>query len=100
MGRRSKLNILLADIKGSEEEFFRGMDKNGYVWCLHCEQVSKKEDFINNAIEKDWAGCLVDGCDGAGWGMDIFPWLPDEWPRSCHPEYPDVPVIGVEYPLH
>jgi len=64
-----------------------------FSWCLHCERVSKTKDWVDN----DW-NCPYSGCNGAA--LDVSPWKLDDWPRSQHPEYPDIPELGKYYPLY
>jgi len=72
-----------------------------YFWCLHCEKVYPAVDW-DEAGEmcfygKEWI-CPGDGCDGTT--KDAHPWVLEDWPREHHPEYPEVPEIGVYYPLY
>jgi hypothetical protein len=85
-------NEMKSPMSGQEAEYF---------WCLHCEKAYSADDW-DKAGEmcfygKEWL-CPGDGCDGTT--KDAHPWLPGDWPREHHPEYPEVPVIGVYYPLY
>lgn len=42
--------------------------------------------------------CSYGDCDGNPW--DLHPWDKDDFPRAGHLEYPDIPEIGVRYPLY
>lgn len=64
-----------------------------FTWCLHCQRVYKTKKWVKN----DW-NCPDKECDGNA--LDAFSWSPDDWPRSEHPEYPDIPELGKYYPLY
>ena len=64
-----------------------------FTWCLHCECVYRTESWINNNWE-----CPDKQCNGNA--IDAFSWHKDSWPRNVHPEYPEVPEDGKEYPLY
>jgi hypothetical protein len=64
-----------------------------YFWCLHCEKAYPAVDWE----AKDW---WCPGVDCSGSALDAHPWVKENWPREHHPEYPEVPAIGVYYPLY
>jgi hypothetical protein len=64
-----------------------------FSWCLHCERVSRTEEWVNN----DWY-CPYSDCDGSA--LDVSLWDCDHWPRSQHSEYPEIPELGKYYPLY
>lgn len=70
------------------------MSKSDYLWCLHCEKAYPRSWLKRGGY------CPTFGCSGAGLGLDIYEWKPDGWPRVNHPEYPEVPEVGKEYPLY
>jgi hypothetical protein len=42
-----------------------------------------------------------DECPLCGAGEhDVSFWSPGTWPCVANPDYPEVPVLGVEYPLY
>lgn len=47
-----------------------------WLWCLHCERFFQAKD-LRSDFTGGKQGCAFDGCDGAGWKMDIFDW--DDW---------------------
>jgi hypothetical protein len=63
-----------------------------YAWCARCERVYAAITWADN----DWE-CPNANCDGG----------PDDawaWRSGCtllikHPEYPEIPEIGEQYPL-
>lgn len=65
-----------------------------FLWCLHCEKVTPAHEVLSNP-----RGELCE-CGAGGIGVDLFPWHPSTWPRSSHPEYPDIPEVGKAYPLY
>jgi hypothetical protein len=96
-----------------------GAGASGWMWCLHCqraylygcyregEKFSYDEVFVREvmscggseaiAMLDDYMQlCPYPDCDGDA-VMDSQPW---EWVRGNHPEYPEVPIAGVEYPLY
>jgi hypothetical protein len=77
-----------------ESEIDAESAKIEYVWCLHCEEVSKLEDVLNNP-EGEFCRCGAGGI-----GFDLFPWHETKWPRDKHPDYPEIPEIGKVYSLY
>jgi len=65
-----------------------------YVWCLHCERVSLREEWE----KMPYGECPYKDCDGHR--HDVNGWSKNDWPRRKHPEYPRVPELGKEYPLY
>lgn len=72
--------------------FFVGYKHIKYVWCLHCECVWPKSDWISNR----WH-CPGVNCDGSP--LDAWPYesnfLTDNYPDS-----PKNPVPGFHRPLY
>ncbi len=64
-----------------------------YFWCLHCEMVYLAEDWD----AANWTCPRVE-CDGST--GDACPWVEDDFPRVINLGYPEVPVLGVKYPLY
>ena len=63
------------------------------MWCLHCERVYKNGEY---RLEDDMTMCPYMDCDGY---THIDGW---EWEEICkyNPGYPEVPLVGVIYPLY
>jgi hypothetical protein len=40
------------------------------VWCLHCERVAVP-------VGVRMLRCGYKGCEGAGFGVDLYPWISD-----------------------
>jgi len=59
-----------------------------WVWCLQCERAFKMKAVNFKAV------CGYEGCDGRR--TDLWTW---EAFRQLHPDYPEIPVEGVTYPL-
>ncbi len=68
---------------------FPDMTFGEFAWCLHCMRVFRSADWASNRFH-----CLASDCDGSP--IDVW-----EWERilGAHPEYPQLPEIGKEYPL-
>lgn len=64
-----------------------------YTWCFHCERAHATAKWEAN----DW-DCPDPECDGGA--FDAHPWALDHWPRNAHPEYPEIPEMGKDYPLY
>lgn len=85
--------------------FGSGLALGDWVWCLHCHRVyqygeyrTEPGGFIRNGLGCDEAVlqvCPYDGCDGSP--LDLMPWADL---RGCHPEHPEIPERGREYPLY
>ena len=76
-----------------------GIDRNDWLWCLHCERFFPASDLGRGER------CAFEDCDGSVLGADIFKWdrlnEDDElehWPKSVAelkkglvcPLYPEV----------
>lgn len=59
------------------EKFGRGA--LNWLWCLHCERFFQVKDLRPDVCGGN-EGCAFEDCDGAGLGVDIFPW--DDWPKQ------------------
>lgn len=62
-----------------------------YVWCLHCEEGFKRSELKPGGDCKNNAHC-------GGWRADIEGWK--EGLGANHPEWPEIPIPGVRYPLN
>lgn len=60
------------------------MMKN-YVWCLHCERVWPKSEWIS----KDW-NCPGSDCDGGP--LDAWKWEEHFFSNPERPECPENPI--------
>ena len=67
------------------------------VYCLHCQCVYMSDEIRwkpdPNGPGGGWWVCPVDGCDGAGFTIDIFPTDP-EVAKQFGVEYIDCPEEG------
>lgn len=55
-------------------------DGEGWLWCLHCERFFQAKYLRPDDIGGK-EGCAFFGeCNGAGLGVDVFPW--DDWPKQ------------------
>jgi hypothetical protein len=51
------------------------------MWCLQCYLVARVDDCrveIDPGDGFEYRACSDPKCDGAGPGMELFPWEPDE----------------------
>ena len=55
------------------------MNKDQWLWCLHCERFFQAKD-LRQDFTGGKQGCAFEGCDGAGLHVDIFDW--DDWARQ------------------
>lgn len=53
-----------------ELEEMMGLKRGMKAWCLHCEREIEVGAVLDNP-NGDW--CPTPGCDGAGWGFDLYP---------------------------
>ncbi len=105
MGTRSKKDpgaeLHFAPAKATPWEEYHAMfvDEEGdlhegaTVWCLHCERAYPMAEMVK--AEGMWWCKYHPECDGAM--LDVKAW---SWVRENNPEYPEVPVVGEEYPLY
>jgi hypothetical protein len=63
---------------------------DGWTWCLHCERVSRTEDWDAN-------GCCCPQVDCDGGPLDGWQWTRI---REANPSYPKTPEAGKHYPLY
>ena len=61
-----------------------------WTWCLHCERVSRTEDWDANGFCCPQAGCDGGPLDGWQWSRI----------REANPSYPETPESGERYPLY
>lgn len=67
-----------------------GSEFGEWVWCLHCERVSRR-----TAWEASDLNCPREGCDGGA--LDAWRW---ETIREANPQYPQTPEDGGYYPMY
>ena len=61
-----------------------------YIWCLHCEKVFNKEDWLKNKFH-----CPDNNCDGSP--IDAWDW--NDLLKN-NPVHPKIPEPGKYYPLY
>ncbi len=69
-------------------DYAKGYGK--YVWCLHCEKVFTKNDWLKNKF-----CCPNKGCDGSP--LDAFDWKDV---LKNNPSNPKIPEEGKYYSLY
>ena len=75
-------------MKRFEDLFDYGVDgPDDWMWCLHCEHVSRREDWESNGLS-----CPRPGCDGGA--LDAIPWSEA---REANPDWPETPEHGHQY---
>jgi hypothetical protein len=75
-----------------EKVFWSTEPDEDFYWCLHCEQGKTTKELLDNHLM-----CTTPACDGAGFDFDFWSWKKE---RARHPDWPEVPVRGVLYPLY
>ena len=75
------------------DKMFADGGSTNYLWCLHCERAYQRGKFRRGG---GLQMCPYPGCDGDT-VMDGWDWAKLQ---GAHPNYPDVPVDGVRYPLY
>lgn len=84
-------------MKTDREKFSNTLDGD-YYWCLHCERAYHKKD-LRTVIDQDgflMEMCHYPNCNGDA-VIDAWDW---EKIRDAHPDYPEVPEVGKQYPLY
>lgn len=61
-----------------------------YIWCLHCERVALREDWVKNDCN-----CVYEGCSGSE--LDAWAWYKIV---RANPLYPTKPEFNKEYALY
>ena len=76
-----------------EHLFLSGYESSNYVWCLHCERVWPKSDWIS----KGW-NCPGNDCDGGP--LDAWKWEEHFFSNPKRPECPENPKPWSSWPLY
>lgn len=76
-------------------EYYRAFvaKRAAWHWCLHCERAYPLGCFRQ---EGEYQMCPYEGCDGTA-VTDLWTW---KAVRDSNPGYPEVPQLGVTYPLY
>ena len=66
---RRKTNTKKMRLTEDELKIDFNLGRGDKAFCLHCSEEIDVSDVLDNP-KGDW--CVTDGCDGGGWGIDLF----------------------------
>jgi hypothetical protein len=82
----------------SDRDDILGKIPNGtFMYCMTCERVyrhGQQKQIMDEELEV-MEMCPYENCDGD----TVIGGKEWTWVLSCRPDYPEVPVVGKEYPL-
>jgi hypothetical protein len=99
---QSRYNFRMKKVMSHREEMFgRRCKKGEYLWCIHCERTYPCGKYREVADDPADFGAVLQMCPYSDCNGDaVFDAKDWDFGRQGHPEYPDVPVEGVVYPLY
>jgi hypothetical protein len=77
----------------SRDQVLPGVYRIDFLWCFDCEKVYPIKDTVK--LKGVWCRC-----GSGGIGIHLHPWAAWHWPRSVNKRYPEVPIVGKDYPLY